>query len=79
MTAEIMEIDIRGQVCPSSLLLALREVNKQHEKLATGRFQILVMTDNRDAIGTIPAAVESMGFSVEVEKKDGFYRILIKS
>jgi len=79
MAAEIMEIDIRGQVCPSSLLLALREVNKQHEKLASGHFQILVMTDNRDAIGTIPAAVESMGFSVDVEKKEGFYRILVKS
>ena len=49
MTTKVDEIDIRGQVCPSSLLLAL-----------------------------IPTAVENMGLCTEVEKKDGYYRILVR-
>ncbi|PLX98190.1 MAG: sulfurtransferase TusA family protein [Desulfuromonas sp.] len=77
MASEIIEIDIRGQVCPSSLLLALKEINRQHQLLTSGKGRILVMTDNRDAIATIPAAVENMGFGADVEKKDGYYRILV--
>ena len=28
MTVETIELDIRGQVCPSCLLLTLREINR---------------------------------------------------
>ena len=55
---EIFEIDIRGQVCPSSLLLVLREVNTRHEALMNGACQLRVATDNRDATGTIPSTIE---------------------
>lgn len=75
---EVIEIDICGQVCPSSLLLVLREVNARHEDLMSGECQMLVSTDNRDATGTIPDTVESMGFVAEVVKKGPCYQILIK-
>lgn len=75
---EICEFDIRGQICPSSLLLVLREVNARREALMNESCQILVATDNRDATGTIPATIESMGLAAVLEKKDDHYQILIR-
>ncbi|MCK4535368.1 MAG: sulfurtransferase TusA family protein [Desulfuromonadales bacterium] len=75
---EILEMDIRGQICPSSLLLVLREVNQNYVRLEAGQLEVLVLTDNRDATGTIPATAENMGLHAEVEKVSGYYRILVK-
>ena len=78
MPPEILEKDIRGQICPSSLLLALREINNCYERLSSGQLEIVVLTDNRDATGTIPQTVENMGLSATIEKLAGYYRILVK-
>lgn len=74
---KVTEMDIRGQVCPSSLLLVLREVNQNHAELAAGRCRLVIHTDNRDATGTIPAAIRNMGFASTVDKVDGHYCIVI--
>ncbi|PLX75120.1 MAG: sulfurtransferase TusA family protein [Desulfuromonas sp.] len=74
---EIIELDIRGQVCPSSLLLTLKQINSHYESVASGQSEVVVKTDNRDATGTIPAAVENMGLVAAVEKQAGYYRITI--
>jgi TusA-related sulfurtransferase len=70
-----LELDIRGQVCPSSLLLVLREINQHHQDLMSGCLSIVFLTDNRHATGTIPEAVRNMGIDAVVEKVDGYYRI----
>lgn len=75
MTIETIELDIRGQVCPSCLLLTLREVNNHHAALSAGRLCLTVLTDSRDATGTIPAAVKNMGLVAQVEKVDDYYRV----
>ncbi len=74
----VIEKDIRGQICPSSLLLALREINQQFDRLEAGDLEIVVLTDNRDATGTIPATVENMGLHAEIEKIAGYYRVVVK-
>lgn len=73
-----IEMDIRGQVCPSSLLLALRSVNENYAQIASGDLKMVILTDNRAATGTIPDAVENMGVAAEVEKADGYYRIVLQ-
>ncbi len=73
---KVIEMDIRGQVCPSSLLLALREVNQYRQELIEGQLSIVILTDNRDATGTIPDAARNMGIDAVVEKLDGYYRIV---
>jgi TusA-related sulfurtransferase len=78
MPPEILEKDIRGQICPSSLLLVMREINKNYARLESGQLEMLVLTDNRDATGTIPTTAENMGLHAEVEKVSGYYRILVK-
>jgi len=74
---DIIIHDIRGQICPSCLLFTLKEVNSRREALRDGSTRILIKTDNRDATSTIPDAVMSMGYDSVVEKKNGYYEILI--
>lgn len=77
MTIETIELDIRGQVCPSCLLLTLREVNNHHAALSEGRLCLTVLTDSRDATGTIPAAVKNMGLAAQLDKVEDYYRVTI--
>jgi len=74
---ETIEFDSCGQLCPSTLLTALREVNSHREVLQQGTHMLLIKTDARDATRTIPDAVENMGYQVEIEKIDGIYAIRI--
>lgn len=71
--------DIRGQICPSSLLFTLREVNREQDALKKGLTRLIIWTDNRDAIATIPEMVSSMGYTARVEKKEGYYQIEISA
>lgn len=74
-----LELDIRGQICPSSLLFTLREVDKHAQQLQDGELSLSVKTDNRDAINTIPQALGNMGYIVNVTKLEGYYQIDISS
>jgi TusA-related sulfurtransferase len=74
---ETMEFDIRGQICPSSLLVALKEVNARADLLRAGSVKLCFITDNRDATTTIPESAFNMGYAATVEKIDGYYRIEI--
>lgn len=74
---ETIEYDIRGQLCPSTLLVALREINTHAAALWAGTHRICFLIDNRDATITIPESAINMGYRVGVEKKDGCYRIEI--
>ena len=74
-----IEMDIRGQVCPSSLLMALQVANKNYAEIANGLMQVVIKTDNRDATGTIPDALENMGVVAKVEKIEGYYKITLLS
>lgn len=73
----IEQFDVRGQVCPSSLLLALREVNRLNSDLKNGQVEIVILTDNRNATITIPNALKSMGLSARINKRDDCYQIRI--
>lgn len=69
--------DIRGQICPSTLLIVLKEVNALKGELLSGKIRLIVLTDNRDGTTTIPSTMESMGFISATEPADGHYRIII--
>lgn len=74
---QIIEHDIRGQICPSCLLYTLKEINEQQADLKAGRIELLILTDNRHATTTIPDAVASMGYRYFVTKKEGYYEIRV--
>jgi TusA-related sulfurtransferase len=70
-------LDIRGQICPSCLLIALKEVTNNADKISNKELMIRILSDDRHATSTIPDAVHSMGFSTNVNKTDAGYEILI--
>lgn len=74
---KVIEFDIRGQICPSTLLTALKEINEYSDQLVDGTVRLAFRTDNRDAVGTIPESATNMGYSVTVTRGDGYYLIEI--
>jgi TusA-related sulfurtransferase len=75
---ETKEFDIRGQICPSSLLTALREINAHEEGLRQRRVRLRFLTDNRDCVTTIPESARTMGYAAEVRREQGCYRIEVE-
>ncbi len=76
-TPSTVHVDVRGFVCPSSLLIALRELNKYRESLRTDHFTIEMMVDNQDSTNRICEAVKSMGYDFDVTDRDNCYCIAV--
>lgn len=76
---EVLNYDIRGQICPSTLLTALQEINLRKNELKNQGMILSFHTDNRDAIATIPEAARNMGYQVEVSKQDGAYVLFVRA
>ncbi len=74
---DVINLDIRGQICPACLLISLKEINKHKGLLRDGEANLIVKTDHRDATRTIPDAAIAMGYAVFVEKKKGYYEITV--
>lgn len=75
---QTIDIDIRGQICPSCLLLGLKTINQNAAALRAGTIEIVILTDDRQATATIPATSERMGFCTEVIRTEAAdYRIRI--
>ena len=73
-----LDIDIRGQVCPSTLLLALKEINAHSGELRDKSLELSFLTDNREAVVTVPESAENMGYTVSVIKREGYYVIGVR-
>jgi len=71
----VIKFDIRSQICPATLLIALKEINSHSLQLEDGTVKLIFLTDNRDALTTIPESVANMGYSVNVTRKENFYSI----
>lgn len=74
---EIVELDIRGQVCPACLLVVLKEINHHRQDLRSGRVRLVIKTEHRNATRTVPESASKMGYDVEVEKENSYYRITV--
>lgn len=77
-TPEIIELNILGQVCPSCLMVALNAINTYRDGLKTGKAEVLVRTDHRDATRTIPDSARAMGYEVDVRKIASYYEIRVR-
>jgi TusA-related sulfurtransferase len=72
-----IEYYIRGQICPSTLLIALREINRNSDRLSKGEISLAFITDNRDATQTLPETAANLGYEAEVTQQGGGYAIRI--
>lgn len=76
-TVKTLEFDISGQICPSTLLIALREINRNIDEINTAKLRLIFKTDNRDCTNTIPEAAGNMGLKVDVRKEQSCYVITV--
>lgn len=76
-TPATVQIDVRGFVCPSSLLVALRELNKYRESLRSSSFKLEFLVDNHESTNRICEAVKSMGYDLRVTETDNSYCIMV--
>lgn len=74
---KVIEFDICGQLCPSTLLVALREINRNIAEIKAATMQLLIKSDNRNSIITIPDAAANMGLKAVVTTDGGIHSILI--
>lgn len=74
---EIKEVDMRGQICPSTFITALREINLSKNEIKSETLKLVFITDNRDSTVTIPETAENMGYGTTVTKEENHYRIEI--
>ena len=74
---ETITIDTCGQICPATLLIALREVNRHQKQLRSNNIRLLILTDNHDSTNRVCEAVGNMGYALAVEEQQNHYRILI--
>lgn len=79
MDTQTLQLDIRGQVCPSTLLTTLREITRHRDDLKEGRLELIILTDNRNATVTVPQAAHNMGLHVTVDKEGGGFCIHIRA
>lgn len=76
---EVVEYDMRGQICPSCLLIALKQVNLSQEKIKNKNLELHILSDDRQSTSTIPEAIKNMGYDIDVLKEQEWYRIRIYS
>lgn len=75
---EVLEFDIQGQICPATLLIALKEMNAHQQRLRAGSLVLRFKTDNRDAVITIPESARNMGYAATVTREPDHYLIEIR-
>lgn len=74
---EVVDLDILGQVCPACLLVVLKALNDHEESLRCGKTRLVVRTDHRDSIRTVPESARKMGYEAEVQRVGTCYEISI--
>jgi TusA-related sulfurtransferase len=69
---KVVELDLRGLICPATLLQSLREINRLRPELVAGAARLEILTNNRDSTATVSGAANSMGYKVEVRRRDTY-------
>ncbi len=71
--------DLRGRICPSTLLVAMKEMNGHRQELQERAVQLRLLVENRDATVTIPEMARNMGYAVSLNKVEQHYEITISA
>jgi TusA-related sulfurtransferase len=71
--------DLRGRICPSTLLVAMKEMNDHRQQILQGSLRLRLLVENRDATVTIPEMARNMGYQVQVSKEGRHYELLISA
>ena len=73
----MLRLDLRGQICPSTLLVTLKAINANQAALRSGATVLSLLVDHRDATVTIPEAAENMGYRCTVSRSGTHYELTV--
>ena len=76
---EELVFDLRGRICPSTLLVAMKEMNDHRQQLQQGAVRLRLLLENRDATVTIPEMARNMGYQIEMRKEGQHYELVISA
>lgn len=74
-----VELDLRGQICPATLLRSLGEINRRQEALRNRSVVLSILTTNRESTATVSETAVRMGYRVQVDREGPHYRIRIEA
>jgi TusA-related sulfurtransferase len=61
-------IDLRGDVCPYPLIMAIKKISEEEDSLRSGRIVLKFVVDHPPSTKSIPRETEKRGYQTELEK-----------
>ena len=61
-------IDLKGDVCPYPLIMAIKKISDEEDNLRSGRIVLKFVVDHSPSTKSIPRETEKRGYQTELEK-----------
>jgi len=61
-------IDLKGDVCPYPLIMAIKKISEEEDSLRSGRTVLKFVVDHPPSTKSIPRETEKRGYQTELEK-----------
>ena len=68
MGVEVIDIDLRGDVCPYPLIVAIKKISEIEDSLKKGEKILRFIIDHPPATRSIPREAEKRGYETELKK-----------
>ena len=65
---ETVEGDLRGDVCPYPLIMAIKKISELEKELKAGRIVLKIIIDHPPATQSIPRESEKRGYQTGLKK-----------
>jgi len=79
MEAEVVQMNLEGEMCPYTLILTIKKSKEIKADLDSGRKILEVLVDHSPTTDNFPAEFGKRGYQVEVEKiGSGRWKVVIK-
>ena len=79
MNKEIVKLNLEGEICPYTLILAIKKSEEIGNDLKTGRKILEVLVDHPPVTDNFPGEFQSRGYQVNIEKiGSGEWKVIIK-
>jgi TusA-related sulfurtransferase len=68
MEPEVVNLNLEGEICPYTLILALKKVKEIESDLRSGKKILKLIIDHPPAVDNFPGELQKRGFKTEFEK-----------
>jgi len=68
MSQEIVKLNLDGEICPYTLILAIRKSEEIENDLKSGKKALEVIVDHPPIVDNFPAEFKGRGYQVNIKK-----------